>query len=119
MEAVEVVFWVVVSGEALFERGWTGPSAGWQLQSWQTAWGGQGRERKGEREREFQLCLQKASRLVIPSFTQRYLFLLFPPGSFPGPCLHFLESGKSICLLRKDLIAVGLCTAHLDGEDLL
>lgn len=83
MEAVEVVFWVVVSGEALFERGWTGPGAGWRLQSWQTAWGGwRGREREREREREFQLCLQKASLLVIPGFTQRYLFLLFSPPSF-------------------------------------
>lgn len=92
MAAVEVVFWVVVSGEALFETGWTGPGAGWRLQSWQTAWGGWGKER--EREREFQLCLQKTSLLVIPGFIlvpsqpPPFFFLL---AHFLAPAFIFLS----------------------------
>lgn len=37
MEAAGVVFGASVSGEAPSGTGWTGPGAGWQPQSWQTA----------------------------------------------------------------------------------
>lgn len=51
MEVVEVAFGAVVSGQALFETGWSGPGVGWRLQSWQTPW----KEGEGGREGESQL----------------------------------------------------------------
>lgn len=110
MEAAEVAFGAVVSGQALFERGWSGPGAGWQLRSWQTPWRRRGRKERGEIQPDAYKDASSEYRAPGPPlpalrFARRVtetslLFKPVPrsPRSFPGPGLHFHDSDRPLSL---------------------
>lgn len=87
MEVVGVVFEAMVSVEAPPGKGWTGPGAGWQPQSWQTACG--------------EMAISWVTVTVSSSFISEVI-CPFSPSSFffselvSLPLVHFLEPGKSV-----------------------
>lgn len=91
MEVAGVAFGAVVSGEVPPGTGWTGPGAGWQPRSWQTAC------------REMGVRGWVLAKDALLSAIPAVLFPSLPPHSSslcwsPCPWVHFLASDNPIVL---------------------